>query len=168
MDKICKEYISDAKKFFPVMGRKERDYLRKVSSDIEDFIEAENITSKSELVEKYHQPYEVANNYYATFFDTDLIIKRIKISKYIKIFISILIVLMILFASIFIMFWNENHNSMLREEMVDSKNALNNEQIDESISNRIQSDNFISDEEIIEDEIIEWKEKKWKKLFRHY
>lgn len=57
MNKICKEYISDAKKFFPIMGRKERDYLRKVSCDIEDFIEAENITSKAELVEKYRKPY---------------------------------------------------------------------------------------------------------------
>ena len=67
MNKICKEYISDAKKFFQVTGRKERDYLRKVRFDIEDFVETENITTKSELVEKYRQPYEVANNYYATF-----------------------------------------------------------------------------------------------------
>lgn len=156
MDKICKEYISDAKKFFPVMGRKERDYLRKVSSDIEDFVEAENITSKSELVEKYRQPYEVANNYYATFFDTELIIKRIKISKYIKIFISLIIVLLIIFASIFIMFWNENHNSMLREEMVYSNDSLANDEESkgETIFNRIQDDDFIEDDDIIENEEI--------------
>lgn len=155
MNKICKEYISDAKKFFPIIGRKERDYLRKVIGDIEDFIEAENITSKSELVEKYRQPYEVANNYYATFFDTELIIKRIKISKYIKIFISLLIILILLGSVVFAFFWNSNQQMALREEMVDSKNVLSNEQINESISNRIQSDNFKSDEEIVEDEIIE-------------
>lgn len=124
MDKICKEYISDAKKFFPVMGRKERDYLRKVIGDIEDFIEAENITTKAELVEKYHQPYEVANNYYATFFDTELIIKRIKISKYIKIFISILTVIILLSASIFIFYYSESHNTAKREEMVSNNDSL--------------------------------------------
>lgn len=155
MNKICKEYISDAKKFFPIIGRKERDYLRKVIGDIEDFIEAENITSKSELVEKYRQPYEVANNYYATFFDTELIIKRIKISKHIKIFISLLIIMILLGSVVFAFFWNSNQQMALREEMVDSKNVLSNEQINESISNRIQSDNFKSDEEIVEDEIIE-------------
>ena len=158
MDKICKEYISDAKKFFPVMGRKERDYLRKVSSDIEDFIEAENIISKSELVEKYRQPYEVANNYYATFFDTELIIKRIKISKYIKIFISILIVIILLSTSIFIFYYSESHYTAKREEMVYSNDSLTNDEESkgETIFNRIQDDDFIEEDDIIEsEEIIE-------------
>lgn len=124
MDKICKEYISDAKKFFPVMGRKERDYLRKVRFDIEDFVETENITTKSELVEKYRQPYEVANNYYATFFDTELIIKRIKVSKFIKCFIIILISIILVLSSIHIADLVQAHFSYAREEMVSNNDSL--------------------------------------------
>jgi hypothetical protein len=153
MNKVCKEYISDAKKFFPVMGRKERDYLRKVSGDIEDFIEVENITTKSELVEKYHQPYEVANNYYATFFDTELIIKRIKISKYIKTFISILIIVTLIGFSFYMYVWNNHRIMALREEMVDSveikKDDSKSEAEKYSVHNEIKDDDFIEDEEEI-------------------
>ena len=156
MNKVCKEYISDAKKFFPVMGRKERDYLRKVSGDIEDFIETEKITTKAELIEKYHQPYEVANNYYATFFDTELIIKRIKISKYIKIFISILIIVILIGLSFYMYVWNTHLDVALREEMVYSNDSLTNDEESkgETIFNRIQDDDFIEDDDIIENEEI--------------
>lgn len=124
MNKVCKEYISDAKKFFPVMGRKERDYLRKVSGDIEDFIETEKITTKAELIEKYHQPYEVANNYYATFFDTELIIKRIKISKYIKLLITIIIAAIIIVGTIRVIDFIQLNQSYSKEEMVSNSDSL--------------------------------------------
>lgn len=124
MNKICKEYISDARKFFPIMGKKEREYLRKASCDIEDFIEAEKITTKSKLVEKYHQPYEVANNYYATFFDTELIIKRIKISKYIKLLITIIIAAIIIVGTIRVIDFIQLNQSYSKEEMVSNSDSL--------------------------------------------
>lgn len=139
MNKICKEYISDAKKFFPIIGRQERNYLRNVSGDIEDLIEEENITSKSELIKKYRKPYEVANNYYCSFIDTDLIVRRIKISKYIKAFISTLIVIVLLSASVFMFFWAENHSSMIREEMVGKDNFSEDINYD---SDAVKSENF--------------------------
>lgn len=139
MNKICKEYISDAKKFFPIMGRQERHFLRKISGDIEDLIEEENITSKTELIKKYRKPYEVANNYYCSFIDTDLIVKRIKISKYIKAFISTLIVIILLSASVSIYFWNDSHETSKREEIIVNHEVLStksSEEID------IKSDNY--------------------------
>ena len=139
MNKICKEYISDAKKFFPIIGRPERHFLRNVSGDIEDFIETENITSKSELIEKYRKPYEVANNYYCSFFDTDLIVKRIKISKYIKAFVLSLIVIILLSASVSIYFWTDSHETSKREEMIGKDNIsedINND------SDAVKSNNF--------------------------
>ena len=148
MNKVCKEYISDAKKFFPVMGRKERDYLRKVSGDIEDFIETEKITTKAELVEKYHQPYEVANNYYATFFDTELIIKRIKISKHIKIFISVLIAVLLLGLSFYMYVWNTHLDVALREEIVSNHETFEDNETYDNIEKNEGGD-FI-EEEIIE------------------
>lgn len=100
MNKVCKEYISDAKKFFPIMGKKERAYLRGIVSELEDCIERENISSKQELYTKYRQPYDLANDYYSRF-ETDDIVKKIKVSKYIKILISVLIAIILITTSVF-------------------------------------------------------------------
>lgn len=139
MNKICKEYISDAKKFFPIMGRPERHFLRNVSGDIEDFIETENITSKSELIEKYRKPYEVANNYYCSFFDTDLIVRRIKFSKYIKILIISIICCMIISITSYITVLFINQYQYSKEEMIGKDNFsedINND------SEAVKSENF--------------------------
>ena len=160
MNKLCKQYITDAKKFFPVVGRKERDYLRKVSVDIEDFIEAENITTKAELIEKYRQPYELANNYYASFFDTDLINKRIRISKYIKALISVIIIILLLGFTLYASIIIANQQMAARQEMVgyeDSFAVMSDENIKDHSVNK--SDNYdslakLDGQEIVEEEEI--------------
>ena len=139
MNKICKEYISDAKKFFPIMGRQERHFLRKISGDIEDLIEEENITSKTELIKKYRKPYEVANNYYCSYIDTDLIVKRIKISKYIKAIIIVFICTLLVALSAYISFGVQHQIQFSREEMIGKDN------FSETISNdndAVKSENF--------------------------
>lgn len=139
MNKICKEYISDARKFFPIMGRQERHFLRKISGDIEDLIEEENITSKTELIKKYRKPYEVANNYYCSFIDTDLIVKRIKISKYIKAFISIIIIIALISSSIALFNYIKVLDTYNREEIIGKDSFsedINND------SDAVKSNNF--------------------------
>lgn len=148
MNKICKEYISDAKKFFPIMGKKERTYLRGIVSELEDCIERENISSKQDLYTKYRQPYDLANDYYSRF-ETDEIVKKIRVSKYIKILISFIIVLLLIGGTIFTFFWSQNQQMALREEMVTGNDSL----VDNETYHpheKIQSDDFIEEEEIIE------------------
>lgn len=154
MNKVCKEYISDAKKFFPIMGKKERAYLRGIVSELEDCIERENISSKQELYTKYRQPYDLANDYYSRF-ETDDIVKKIKVSKYIKILISVLIAIILITTSVFLFFWGQNHQLMTREEMVGKdQTTLSEDKYKEH--DVFKSDNFIDDEEIVEgEEIIE-------------
>ena len=123
MNKICKEFISDAKKFFPIMGKKERTYLQGIVSELEDCIERENITSKQELYIKYRQPYDLANDYYSRF-ETDEIVNKIKISKYIKTMISVIIVTVLIATSVFIYFWNDSHRISQREAMVTNNDSL--------------------------------------------
>ena len=156
MNKVCKEYISDAKKFFPIMGKSERAYLRGIVSELEDCIKRESITSKQELYVKYRQPYDLANDYYSRF-ETDEIVKKIRISKYIKVFISVLIAVILLGFSFYMYVWNHHQYMSLREEMVDSKEQIvQNNTINEKDHDVDQSDNFIfEDEQIIEEEIIE-------------
>lgn len=148
MNKICKEYISDAKKFFPIMGKKERTYLRGIVSELEDCIERENISSKQDLYTKYRQPYDLANDYYSRF-ETDEIVKKIRVSKYLKTMISVIIVAVLIATSVFIYFGSDSHRISQREEMVKNNNTLiDNEQYSEHET--FQSVDFIEKEEIIE------------------
>ena len=159
MNKVCKEYISDAKKFFPIMGKSERAYLRGIVSQLEDCIEREAITTKQELYTKYRQPYELANDYYSRF-ETDEIVKKIRISKYIKVFISAIILFLLIAASIFIINTNILRDSYNREEIV-GYNQTNTNQYENKDKEHsyIKSDNYDSiieseNEEIIEEEEI--------------
>lgn len=152
MNRICKEYISDAKKFFPIMGKKERAYLRGIVSELEDCIERESITSKQELYVKYRQPYDLANDYYSRF-ETDEIVKKIKIAKYLKILISVLVALILIIASIRIFDLIQAHFSYDREEMVGNQQIIDNTE-EENEHSIFKSDDFIEDEEIVENEEI--------------
>ena len=53
MNKICKQYISEVKSFFPIMGKSEKRYVTKLKANIESYCEDEEITTKEELYEKY-------------------------------------------------------------------------------------------------------------------
>ena len=92
MNKICKEYISEIKALFPIKQKHEREYINKLKSDVEDFYEEAKVTSKKELYDKYGKPNDVVNNYLSTI-NTEYITKRINFSRYIKIFIAVIILL---------------------------------------------------------------------------
>ena len=49
MNKICKQYISEVKSFFPIMGKSEKRYVTKLKANIESYCEDEEITTKEEL-----------------------------------------------------------------------------------------------------------------------
>lgn len=155
MNKICKEYISDAKKFFPIMGKDERNYLRGLNGQLEEFCEEKNISSKHELFEQYCQPYNIANDYYESV-DTEKIIKKIKISKYVKALIAVLITVILVVTSVYITFSVYRQIQFYREEIVDSTEmAANDEEQKYTIYDYIKSDDFIEDDEISEEEIID-------------
>lgn len=68
-----------------------------------------------------------------------------------------LIVVVLVSASVFIYFWGENHQSMINESMVYSKDSIINQKTtseNETIYDIDQSDNFITDDEIINNEEI--------------
>lgn len=148
MNKICKEYISDAKKFFPIMRKKERAYLRGIVSELEDCIERENISSKQELYTKYRQPYDLANDYYSRF-ETDEIVKKISVSKYIKILVVLLISIIVILTTVFICFWSEDHITSTSEKMVSNNDSLVDNETYGNIEKNEGGD-FLEDDEIIE------------------
>ena len=83
MNKICKQYISDVKNLFPIIGKNEKRYIKGLETELHNYCIEENITDKKELCQKYGMPNEILNNYYRNV-SIDDIIKKIRIMKYIK------------------------------------------------------------------------------------
>lgn len=98
MNEICREYISEIKALFPIKRKTEKEYIKKVASDIEDYCEESNVTSKQDLYDNYGRPNDVVNNYFATV-DTEYVVKQIRTTKFIKSAIAITIILAMIATS---------------------------------------------------------------------
>lgn len=96
---ICQQYTKNIKSLFPIMGKEEKKYIKQLSVEVEDCLDNENLQNLDELYEKFGNPNDVVNNYYRLF-DIDKLIKRIRISKWIKCGISIFLVIALM-ASLF-------------------------------------------------------------------
>ena len=123
MNKICKQYISEIKAFFPIMGKDEKKYIAKLKNNIESYCDEACITTKEELYKNYGFPNNVVNDYYSSL-DTDYIVKKIKLSKYIKALVSVILILLIVVTSVFCAFWYQNHQMYLREEAIIAESVI--------------------------------------------
>ncbi len=133
MNRICKQYIEDVKSLFPLIGKDERKYINKLKTEIEDFFDDSRLNAKEDLYKSYALPTDVVNNYYSTISTEDLI-KKIRISKYIKRFLIVLTAVVLIIISILSTMFVLDHQITSRQEV------------------------------IITEEIIEWKEKIWKSI----
>ena len=123
MNKICKKYIKEVKAMFPVKSKKERLYLKNLARDVEMLCEEENITSKEELYEKYGKPVDVVAEYFATV-ETDYVVKKLRISKYIKALIAVIITIIVVYSSVYIYAFIETQQIAAREEVVDVEEVI--------------------------------------------
>ncbi|MGN0448771.1 MAG: DUF6120 family protein [Ruminococcus sp.] len=117
MNKICKQYISEVKALFPIMGKNEKIYVNKLKKHLENYCEESCIASKQELYESYGQPNDIVNDFFSSA-DTEYIVKKIKISKYIKIAITSLLVIALATASIYCTILIREHEIFARQEVV--------------------------------------------------
>ncbi len=91
MNKICKEYIYEIKSLFPMNRRMEKTYLKKMTTDVADFCEENNITTIDELYQNYGTPEDVVHNY-ISLLDRKTLVKHINTAKLVKIIaVSILV-----------------------------------------------------------------------------
>lgn len=117
MNKLCKEYINEIKAIFPVKGNEERKYIKELSKDIEDYCEESNTTTKEELYENYGNPVEVVAEYFSAT-GVPYVIKKLKISKYIKALVSIIIAILISLSTLYANILWEEHQAIMRQEVV--------------------------------------------------
>lgn len=123
MNKQCKEYIKEVKSMFPVKGTQERKYIKNLNKDITDYCEEANTTTKDELYENYGNPIDIVSEYFSAT-GTSYVIKKIRFGKYIKALIAVIIALALIVSSIYCVFWYENHQMYLRQEMVDVETVI--------------------------------------------
>ena len=116
MNKLCKEYIKEVKAMFPVKGKKERKYIKQLSKDIEDYCEESNATTKEELYENYGNPVDVVVEYFSAT-GVSYVIKRLKISKYFKSLIAVLIAVILVLSTIYCVSKWEWHETIMDEEV---------------------------------------------------
>ena len=123
MNKICREYILEIKALFPIKRKPEREYIKKLVSDIEDYCEEENVTSKQELYENYGKPNEIVNNYFSAV-DTEYIAKQIRVTGFIKTAVAVLLVLATVATSALCIYLNSAYQVLAREEIVIRENII--------------------------------------------
>ncbi len=124
MNKICKEYMGNVKALFPIVKKQEKLFLKKLSTDVEQFCEDANINSKLDLYDNYGTPYEVVSNYLSTV-DTDYIVKQLRVSKLVRKVTVVLMILATIATTMLVMFvlhrYNvlEHNRLVVEEEIVD-------------------------------------------------
>ena len=100
MTKLCKQYLSDVKVFFPILGKPERIYLAKLADTIEDYCAEENITTIEEIYDGFGNPSDIVNTYLRNL-DTTYLIQRISVAKCIKRAIVAILLLALIGVSIY-------------------------------------------------------------------
>ena len=117
MNKLCKKYIKEVKLLFPIMGKNEKIYIKRLQASVEDCMEESHSTSLQELYETFGSPKDVLTSYLASV-DTDEISKPIKKKVYAKRFFLFLAIITLITSSICIYQRTKLYELYKREEIV--------------------------------------------------
>ena len=117
MDKLSKSYISKVKAMFPIMGKKEKRYIKKLKLNIDDFLEDSTESSMEILYKEFGRSEEVIQDYYDNT-NTEEIIKRIKISKYRKRFLAVLTVCILFTTIVFCGLLYSEHQAFMKQGII--------------------------------------------------
>lgn len=99
MKTLYKQYISDVKSFFPIIGKNEKIFIASLENTVKDYCEEKEIRTISELYKSFGKPNEVVNSYYSSQ-DIKHILKSINTARLLKIGALIFLVISVIIASI--------------------------------------------------------------------
>lgn len=100
MNKLCKQYISDVKTFFPIIRKGEKKYLDGLSVALEEYCEERETIIIDDIYTGFGTPNDVANAYYAST-DIQKTMKNIRISKYVRFGITVFLLILLIAVSIY-------------------------------------------------------------------
>ena len=64
MNRVCKIYVKNVKSAFPILGKSERLYIKKLQNYLEEYCNEYNISSLEELYKNFCTPDYVINSYF--------------------------------------------------------------------------------------------------------
>lgn len=116
MNKLSRKYIRKIKALFPLMGKNERKYIKALKVNVNDFLADMPDSTMEDLYKEFGSPKDIINSYYSTI-DTDNIIKRIRISKYVKILIILLAMCLLFLTTLRFYIRYEAHQVFMKEQI---------------------------------------------------
>lgn len=123
MSKLGKTYIRKVKTLFPIMGKSERCFIKPLKSNVDDFLADHPQSNLEDLYKEFGKPEDVINSYYITI-DTNNIIKRIKISKYIKFLIIVLAICLFSLTILRFYILCEEHQVFMEERIYSEETVI--------------------------------------------
>lgn len=140
MNKICKEYVGEIKTLFPIKKKQEKAYIKKLALDVSGYCFDANITTKQDLYDNYGKPFDVVSNYVSTV-DTTYIVKNLRIAKFIRRAIAVILVLATIVTVVHSIYLHHLHQLFEYNKIVEIESEI--------------VDNGIIEHGIIEEEFIE-------------
>lgn len=116
MNKLCKTYIRRVKTLFPLMGKSERKYIKILKTNINDYLVDTPNSNINDLYKEFGNPKDIMNSYYSTI-DIDNVIKKIRISKYVKTLIILLAMCLLSLTVLRFYIQYEGHQVFMKEQI---------------------------------------------------
>lgn len=100
MNKLNQRYLKEVKSFFPIMGKPERRYLKKLSGQINDYCIEKEVSSIDELYQDFGRPSEISNTYFSNI-DINEFVKRIQLAKWLKKGIAVFVLIALIAVTVY-------------------------------------------------------------------
>lgn len=93
---LKKRYIRKIRHCFPIYGKEERKYLKELNTYLDEYMERNPEASEEEIIQEFGSPSNAAGEYLLGA-DEKYLLKRLRISHFIKLSISLFIILVLLY-----------------------------------------------------------------------
>ena len=95
---MVRRYIRRCKELFPVYGKYERQFLKRLKNEVTEYITQSPNLTYEELIAQFGSPKDIVMGYYDTV-DDDYLLKKTNFVKTVRHFLIIIIAFIILFTT---------------------------------------------------------------------
>ena len=102
---MIKKYLRNCKRLFPVYGKRERQFIKRLRDRIQEHIDSSPNLTYEELLEQFGSPKDIVIEYYNTV-DDDYLLRKTNLVNYLKIVLfSALAIVIIYFGTHFVLLY---------------------------------------------------------------
>lgn len=104
-NKLIKQYLRCLKECFPIYGRQEKEYLKKIELHLSEYVSFHPDTTYETLVAEFGSPTTVVSEYFSEL-NEDYLFKQLTHKRYFRFFVKpyITLIILLLFGSIFLIY----------------------------------------------------------------